>query len=116
MCEDNDAWTGSMHLSQTIKTEGHFYYIFYSDNDLDINHIKARFHINSTRFDFSSNTHSCKNATECQFKRGFFGGDGIVYVEADSDVELISICEPRIAVYLMFPACALVFVLICGLI
>ncbi|XP_059477434.1 uncharacterized protein LOC132197858 isoform X2 [Neocloeon triangulifer] len=114
MCEEAD-WTGSMHLSQTIRTQGHFYYVFYSDNDLDINHIKARFFINATRLDFSSAPYRCQNATECTFTRDFLGGDGVVYIEAESDLELVSTCEPRIAVYLMFPVCAIVFVLIFGL-
>jgi hypothetical protein len=114
-CEAEETWTGSMHLSQTIKSEGYFYYVFFSDNDLDKNQIKARFQINSTRYDFATASHACRNTTECTFKKNFFGGEGRVFVEADSDVELVSVCEPRIMVYLLFPVSALVFVLMFGL-
>ncbi|XP_065344850.1 uncharacterized protein LOC135942591 isoform X1 [Cloeon dipterum] len=112
---DEDVWTGSMVLSQTVRTQGHYYYVFYSDNDLDINHIKALFQINATKPDFSLASHSCYNSTECKFSRSFFGGDGTVFLEAESELEVESTCEPRIAVYLMFPVCAMVFVLIFGL-
>ncbi|KAF4519020.1 hypothetical protein B566_EDAN009783 [Ephemera danica] len=115
-CETtNSNWTGSLRLKQTVRAQGHFYYVFYSDNDLETNTINARFHINATTYNFTLAAQQCLNVTRCSFDLGFFGGDGTVYVEADSDVLLVSTCEPRLAVYLLFPVCALLFVLIFGL-
>jgi hypothetical protein len=115
-CETSMAnWTGSLRVQHTIPSKGHFYYIFYSDNDLETNTINARFEINATTYNFTLAAHKCLNATKCSFDLRFFGGDGTVYVEADSDVLLISTCEPRLAMYLLFPVCALIFVLIFGL-
>lgn len=115
-CETkSSSWTGSLRLKQNVRAQGHFYYVFYSDNDLEINSINARFHLNATKYDFTGADVYFKNVTDCAFDIGFMGGDGTVYVEANSDVLLVSTCQPRLAVYLMFPVCALLFVLIFGL-
>lgn len=115
LCENPSNWNESLRLSHKIRSQGHFYYVFYSDNDLDVNSINVRFHINATKFNFTDASNKCDNVTECAFTLKFLGGDGTVYVEANSDVLLVSTCQPRLMVYLLFPVLALLFVLIFGL-
>jgi hypothetical protein len=98
-------WTGSLRVQHTIPSKGHFYYIFYSDNDLETNTINARFEVNATTYNFTLAAHKCLNTTKCSFDLRFFGGDGTVYVEADSDVLLISTCEKVSYVFIVSCLC-----------
>lgn len=59
------------HLVSTheVNSDGYYYYIFYSDNDYDSNHIHAVFDIYKPSFLYSniSESKGCINTTECHF-------------------------------------------------
>lgn len=59
------------HLVSThdVNSDGYYYYIFYSDNDYDSNHIHAVFDIYKPTYLYSniSQTKGCINMTECRF-------------------------------------------------
>lgn len=52
-----------------VNSDGYYYYIFYSDNDFDSNHIHAVFDIYKPTFLYSniSETKGCINSTSCKF-------------------------------------------------
>lgn len=117
------------HLSLTheVNTDGYYYYIFYSDNDDEQNHIHAIFDIHKPTFLYSniSETKGCINSTDCQFPIQMFS-DEVVIVEVptrdgieheDDDITLlISQCVPRMSVYMIFPILVLIFILCCAFI
>lgn len=59
------------HLVSTheVNSDGYYYYIFYSDNDYDSNHIHAVFDIYKPSYLYSniSQSKGCINTTECHF-------------------------------------------------
>lgn len=59
------------HLVSTheVNSDGYYYYIFYSDNDYDSNHIHAVFDIYKPSYLYSniSESKGCINTTECHF-------------------------------------------------
>ncbi|CRK86525.1 CLUMA_CG000196, isoform A [Clunio marinus] len=114
---------GSYLISKhDVKSDGYYYYIFYSDNDYDSNNIHAVFDIYKPTYLYSniSETKGCINSTECRFPIQMFS-DEVVIVEVptrdgieheDDDITyLYSQCVPRMAVYVVFPIAVLVFIL-----
>ncbi|XP_075151378.1 uncharacterized protein LOC142225488 isoform X2 [Haematobia irritans] len=108
-----------------IDSDGYYYYIFYSDNDLVRNDIHAIFDIYKPTFQYSnlSDSQGCVNATNCTFPIGFLS-DEIVVVEVptrdgieheeDDITYLISTCHPRTEIYAIFPILVLVLILSCS--
>jgi hypothetical protein len=117
------------HLVSTheVSTDGYYYYIFYSDNDYDANHIHALFDIYKPTYLYSniSETKGCINSTKCEFKVDMFSNE-VVIVEVptrdgieheDDDITLLtSQCIPRTSVYIIFPVLVLFFILGCAFI
>lgn len=114
--------TTTLKVVHEVISDGYYYYIFYSDNDFVINDIHAIFDIYKPTFQYVNNSHSkmCVNKTECEFDVGFLS-DELVIVEVptkdglqnEDDVSiLISVCHPRVSVYIFFPVSVLLLVLI----
>lgn len=116
-----------MQIFHEVGSDGYYYYIFYSDNDVYNNDIHAVFDIfkPTYRFSNSSTSKSCINVTECTFPLSFWSDetvivevptrDGIEH-EADDITYLLSRCQPRMTVYMIFPILVLFFILGCAFI
>lgn len=113
-----------MHTIHEVGTDGYYYYIFYSDNDFVKNDIHAVFDIYKPTYRFTTtNNKSCINQTECTFPISFLSDetvivevptrDGIEH-EADDITLLKSRCQPRMAIYMIFPILVLFLILVCA--
>lgn len=70
-CNDLKSLEQGSHLVSTheVNSDGYYYYIFYSDNDYDLNNIHAVFDIYKPTYLYSniSETKGCVNSTVCRF-------------------------------------------------
>lgn len=118
--------TGSpMETQHNITYNGYYYYIFYSDNDFVSNDIHAVFDIYKPSYKYAnlSESKECKNSTNCKFDIPFWSNervivevptrDGIEHEEDDITL-LVSTCEPRVGVYMIFPVVVLFLILVCA--
>lgn len=113
-----------MQANHHVMENGYYYYIFYSDNDIVSNDIYALFDIYKPTFQYENVTKSCINETECTFSLSPFSADrviveiptrdGIEHDEADDISILISVCQPRMGIYMIFPMATLVLILGCA--
>lgn len=114
-----------MQMVHEVSSDGYYYYIFYSDNDIVSNDIYAVFDIYKPTYQYSnlSDTKQCINSTECNFSVAFFSDetvivevptrDGIEHEEDDITL-LVSKCKPRMAIYIIFPISILFLILGCA--
>ncbi|XP_031829831.1 uncharacterized protein LOC116425808 [Nomia melanderi] len=112
-----------MQTIQNIVETGYYYYIFYSDNDIVSNDIHAVFDIYKPLLQYENVTKSCMNQTKCSFTVNFLSSDRvIVEIPTKDDIEyvidndglLLSVCHPRMEVYVIFPIAVLFFILTCA--
>lgn len=112
--------TTTLKVVHNVSDDGYYYYIFYSDNDLVSNDIHVIFDIYKPTFQYVNMSASkvCVNKTECEFDVGFFS-DELVIVEVptsdglrnDDDASiLVSVCHPRVSVYVIFPILVLLLI------
>lgn len=116
---------GHLEAVHDVLSDGYYYYIFYSDNDYIYNDIHAVFDIYKPtyRYTNSSKTKECINSTECVFPIHFWSDetvivevptrDGIEH-EEDDITFLLSTCQPRMSVYIVFPISVLFLILGCA--
>lgn len=59
----------SLATIHEIESDGYYYYVFYSDNDIDKNTIHAIFEIEKPTYLYSniSESKGCINSTDCKF-------------------------------------------------
>ncbi|XP_031369304.1 uncharacterized protein LOC102675851 isoform X4 [Apis dorsata] len=112
-----------MQAVHNVVENGYYYYIFYSDNDIISNDIYALFDIYKPVFHYENITKSCINQTNCSFSINLLSSDRvIVEIPTKDDFEyemneanlLLSICHPRMEVYIIFPVAVLFFILACA--
>lgn len=115
--------TRTLKVVHDVLTDGYYYYFFYSDNDLVQNDIHVLIDIYKPTFQYTnmSESKTCINKTECRFDVGFLSEE-LVIVEVptrdgsrneDRDPSiLISVCHPRISVYIFFPITVLLIILV----
>ncbi|XP_011883479.1 PREDICTED: uncharacterized protein LOC105570678 [Vollenhovia emeryi] len=125
-CTNVSYLLNSKHIqaNHRVEQDGYYYYIFYSDNDIVSNDIYAIFDIYKPTFQYENVTKSCINQTECSFRIDPLSADrviieiptkdGIVHNEMDDFGMLISICQPRMSAYMIFPIAALLLILSCS--
>lgn len=112
--------TTTLKVVHNVSDDGYYYYIFYSDNDLVSNDIHVIFDIYKPTFQYVNMSASkvCVNKTECEFDVGFLS-DELVIVEVptsdglrnDDDASiLVSVCHPRVSVYVIFPIVVLLLI------
>lgn len=113
----------TLKVDHKVTSDGYYYYIFYSDNDFVNNDIHAIFDIYKPTFQYSNLSESkmCLNKTECQFDVEMFSNE-LVIVEVptkdglnnndDQSFILMSICHPRVSVYIFFPVSVLLLILL----
>ncbi|CAK9810798.1 hypothetical protein ANTQUA_LOCUS6629 [Anthophora quadrimaculata] len=124
-CTDVTYLLNSKHMQavHNVVENGYYYYIFYSDNDIVSNDIYALFDIYKPTFHYENVTKSCINQTKCSFSINLLSSDRvIVEIPTKDDLEyeiddvnlLLSICHPRMEVYIIFPIAVLFFILTCA--
>lgn len=127
LCKDVQYLENGIHMvtKHEVASDGYYYYIFYSDNDYVQNDIHAVFDIYKPTFQYSniSESKGCVNSTNCSFPIRFWSDehvivevptrDGIEH-EEDDITFLISTCQPRMAIYVIFPVSVLFLVLTCA--
>ncbi|KAG5309442.1 ASCC1 protein, partial [Acromyrmex insinuator] len=127
-CTNISYLLNSKHIQANhhVEQDGYYYYIFYSDNDIVSNDIYAIFDIYKPTFQYENVTKSCINQTECSFRVNPLSADrviveiptkdGIEHNEIDDAGILISICQPRMGAYMIFPIAILLLILGCAFI
>ncbi|XP_038108060.1 uncharacterized protein LOC6032434 isoform X1 [Culex quinquefasciatus] len=127
LCQDVQYLESGLHMvtKHEIASDGYYYYIFYSDNDYVQNDIHAVFDIYKPTYQYAniSESKGCINSTNCSFPIAFWSDervivevptrDGIEHEEDDITL-LISTCQPRMAIYIIFPISVLFLVLTCA--
>lgn len=127
LCKDVQYLENGVHMvtKHEVATDGYYYYIFYSDNDYVQNDIHAVFDIYKPTFQYSniSESRGCVNSTNCSFPISFWSDDRVIVEvptrdgiehEEDDITFLISTCQPRMAIYIIFPISVLFLVLTCA--
>lgn len=117
--------TRHLEAVHAVGTDSYYYYIFYSDNDYISNDIHAIFDIYKPtyRYTNSSKKKECLNTTKCEFPIQFASKetvivevptrDGIEH-EDDDITYLVSTCQPRMSVYIIFPVAVIFLILGCS--
>lgn len=111
-CQAHDVSNGPL-WSYRINETADYYFIFLSDNSLEENVMKYYLRLDRVMYNISDNKDTCSNSTECSFPLHFFGGEAVVVEmtgrnlteEALTDLnpyEMQAICQPRVAVYMIF--------------
>lgn len=124
-CVNVDYLVNGKHMEtrHDVIEDGYYYYIFYSDNDFVSNDIHALFDIYKPTFQYENVTKSCINQTECSFSLDLMSPDRVIVeiptkdgidLDPDEISLLISVCHPRMGVYVIFPIAVLFFILGCA--
>lgn len=129
LCTDISYLNNGDHMEtiHEVASDGYYYYIFYSDNDLISNDIHAIFDIYKPTLQFGnfSKNKACINETECTFPVVFWSDETVIVevptkdgieVHEDDVAFLVSICHPRMGVYIIFPITVLFIILGCAFI
>lgn len=115
----------NMVTTHNVTSDGYYYYIFYSDNDDVENDIHAIFDIHKPTYLYAGIPESkgCYNSTKCSFPIHFLSSERVIVEvptrdgiesEADDITMLVSTCQPRMAVYIIFPIAVLFLILTCA--
>lgn len=93
-----------------MPTNGYYFFVFNSENEVQENYIQVEFNMQKTVYDVSQAVRQCNNATdECELPLSFFSDQRVVFelpVRANEsrwneEFLVVSECEPRTAVYLL---------------
>ncbi|CAH0557147.1 unnamed protein product [Brassicogethes aeneus] len=113
-----------MITTHQVASNGYYYYIFYSDNDLQSNSIHAIFDIYKPTYRYANtSSNECYNQTECHFDLKFMSDEKIIVEvptrdgiehEGDDITLLTSTCHPRMVIYMFFPISVLFLILGCA--
>lgn len=115
-CQSNstqDDFMSASHtntITYTVPSNGYYFFVFNSENEVQDNYIRVKFDIQKTVYNVSNSIQSCNNATnECRLPLNFFSSQKVVFeLPLNSNETLwneeyvvISECEPRTAIYLV---------------
>lgn len=107
---DFDKASGSNKITYTVPSNGYYFFVFNSENEVQDNFIRVKFDIQKTVYNVSNSIQSCNNATEeCRLSLNFFSNQKVVFeLPVNSNETLwneefivISECEPRTIIYLV---------------
>ncbi len=123
LCTNNEFLANGSYLQirHDILENGYYFYIFYSDNDLESNEVHAIFDVVKPTYENNGNIPSCLNKTQCSFSIGLFSKETVIVEipmrngiehEKDDHMIMISTCKPRTAVYSVFPIAVLFLILL----
>lgn len=97
-------------ITYTVPSNGYYFFVFNSENEVQDNYIRVKFNIQKTVYNVSNSIQSCSNATkECKLPLNFFSNEKVVFELPINNNEtlwneeyvVISECEPRTAIYLI---------------
>ncbi|KAK7084451.1 Peptidyl-prolyl isomerase cwc27 [Halocaridina rubra] len=93
----------------TINATDYYYFIFTSDNSIELNYLGFNLELERATYDVSAPLDSCQNSTECVFPLAFTQTESvIVEVPAGENLhelhsfEVTTTCQPRVPVYMVF--------------
>ncbi|XP_037803324.1 uncharacterized protein LOC119597771 [Penaeus monodon] len=92
-----------------INKTDYYYFIFTSDNSIELNLLDFNLDLQRAMYDVSSPLDTCRNATECVFPLAFTQEEAVV-VEVPAQerlqelhsFEVTTTCQPRVPVYMVF--------------
>ncbi|XP_059061293.1 uncharacterized protein LOC131854181 [Achroia grisella] len=97
-------------LTYRVPTNGYYFFVFNSENEVQTNFIRAKFDLQKTKYDVARTAlRECKNSTErCDLSLDIFSSQKVVLEVPLSNNDslwneqfvIISECEPRTSVYL----------------
>lgn len=108
--EDFLSASHSNTITYTVPSNGYYFFVFNSENEVQDNYIRVKFDIQKTVYNVSNSIQSCNNATDvCRLPLNFFSNQKVVFeLPLNSNETLwneeyvvISECEPRTAIYLV---------------
>lgn len=107
---DFEAASHSNAITYTVPSNGYYFFVFNSENEVQDNYIRVKFDIHKTVYNVSNSLQSCSNAVnECKLPLNFFSNQKVVFELPMNNNEtlwneeyvVISECEPRTAIYLV---------------
>ncbi|XP_046751667.1 uncharacterized protein LOC124414690 [Diprion similis] len=119
---DHVAASLSNTVTYRVPTNGYYFFVFNSENEIQPNFIRIRFELQKTSYDTSNPMQSCKNSTgACSLPLSFFSSQKAVLElpltgndsQWNEEYVVVSTCEPRTAIYVicivLVPILVLVF-------
>lgn len=104
---DNIGPSNSWHIP--VDSSDYYYFIFTSDNSIELNHLGFVLDLQRTTYDVTDHLEACRNATECVFPLAFTQTESVVVeVPAGEELdelhsfEVTTACQPRVPVYMVF--------------
>lgn len=95
--------------SFAVNTSDYYYFIFTSDNSIELNHLGFNLELQRATYDVSSALDSCRNSKECVFPLAFTQTEAVVVevpagenFEELHSFEVTTTCQPRVPVYMVF--------------
>lgn len=92
-----------------VNTSDYYYFIFTSDNSIELNYLGFNLELQRATYDVSSALDTCRNSTECVFPLAFAQTEAVVVeVPAEENLqelhsfEVTTTCQPRVPVYMVF--------------
>lgn len=114
--------TNSMQLVYHVPSDGYYYYIVYSDN---YNEVQFVLDFYKSTYEYSEYTSGCLNKSQCNFPLSFTSREEVVVeipirngIEHDLDdtFVLVSSCQPRKFVYLIFVSTVFIVIFVFALV
>ncbi|XP_012256817.2 uncharacterized protein LOC105686493 isoform X2 [Athalia rosae] len=120
---ENDHLAASLAntITYRVPTNGYYFFVFNSENEIQPNYVRIRFDLLKTAYDTSNPSESCKNSTgECSLPLSFFSDQRAVLElpltgndsQWNEEYVVVSTCEPRTALYVFCIISVPVFVLL----
>ncbi|XP_077296405.1 uncharacterized protein LOC143918385 isoform X2 [Arctopsyche grandis] len=108
---DHERAALSNTITYRVPTNGYYFFVFNSENEIQTNYIRVKFDLQKTIYDLTKGTVTeCKNSTgNCTIPLSFFSTEKVVLEvplrDNDSlwneEFVVMSECEPRTAIYLV---------------
>ncbi|KAB0803475.1 hypothetical protein PPYR_00445 [Photinus pyralis] len=107
--ESFDEASSTNKVTYQIPSNGYYFFIFNSENEVQVNYIRLRFQLNKTVYDVSSRTSFCENQTNsCALDLKFFSNEKTVMEVPitsnqsrwNEEFVVVSECQPRTIIYM----------------
>lgn len=95
-------------ITYKIPSNGYYFFVFNSENEVQVNYIRLRFQLNKTVYDVSNHVSACANSTDsCALDLKFFSSEKIVMEVPittnqsrwNEEFVVVSECQPRTIIY-----------------
>lgn len=107
--EGFDEASSTNKVTYKIPSNGYYFFVFNSENEVQVNYIRLRFELNKTVYDVSSRTSFCENQTNsCALDLKFFSNEKTVMEVPitsnqsrwNEEFVVVSECQPRTVIYM----------------